>query len=97
MQIMSQMIRKQVYIEKRHERMLKRRAKQRGVTQAEIVREALDKLERDSQNESKPNPEAVRELIESLRSFRNAEPVPGGRDWTRDDLYEERIGRWIKS
>ena len=39
------MIRKQVYIEPRHERMLKRRAKQRGVTEAEIIREALDGVE----------------------------------------------------
>src|SRR5258707_12147176 len=39
------MIRKQVYIEPRHERMLKRRARQRGVTEAEIIREALDRVE----------------------------------------------------
>jgi len=36
------MIRKQFYVEARHDRMLKRRASQRGVTEAEIVREALD-------------------------------------------------------
>jgi hypothetical protein len=39
------MIRKQVYIEPRHKRMLKRRARQRGVTEGEIIREALDGLE----------------------------------------------------
>jgi hypothetical protein len=39
------MIRKQVYIEPRHDRMLKRRASQRGVTEAEIIREALDRVE----------------------------------------------------
>jgi len=39
------MIRKQVYIEPRHDRMLKRRASQRGVTEAELIREALDSVE----------------------------------------------------
>jgi prevent-host-death family protein len=39
------MIRKQVYIEKRHDQMLKRRASQRGVTEAELIREALDGVE----------------------------------------------------
>jgi hypothetical protein len=39
------MIRKQVYLDVRHDRMLKRRARQRGVTEAEIIREALDRVE----------------------------------------------------
>jgi hypothetical protein len=39
------MIRKQVYIEARHERMLKRRARQRGVTESQIIREALEGVE----------------------------------------------------
>jgi hypothetical protein len=39
------MIRKQVYIEPRQDRILKRRASQRGVTEAEIIREALDRVE----------------------------------------------------
>src|SRR5690348_3128783 len=39
------MIRKQVYVEPRHDRMLKRRASQRGVTQAQLIREALDCVE----------------------------------------------------
>ena len=39
---MTRMLRKQVYLDPRHDRMLKRRARQRGVTEAEIIREALD-------------------------------------------------------
>ena len=39
---MPAMIRKQVYLDERHDRMLKRRATARGITEAEIIREALD-------------------------------------------------------
>ena len=39
------MIRKQVCIESRHDQMLKRRANQRGVTEAELIREAFDNVE----------------------------------------------------
>ena len=95
---MAQMVRKQVYIEKRQAQMLKRRAKQRGVSEAEIVREALDKLDTTiAKDDFTPDPDAFQKLMESLHSFAKAPPVPGRRDWTRDDLYEERIGRWLKS
>lgn len=39
---MSQMICRQVYIEQRHDRMLKRRARRRRVTEADIIREAAE-------------------------------------------------------
>jgi len=35
------MIRKQFYIEQHHDRMLKRRARERGVTESALIREAL--------------------------------------------------------
>ena len=41
--IMAQMIRKQVYLEPRQDRVLKRQSRRRGVTEAEIIREALDR------------------------------------------------------
>jgi hypothetical protein len=45
---MAGMVRKQVYIEKRQDEALKRAARRRGVTEAELVREALDLRSRDS-------------------------------------------------
>ncbi len=38
------MIRKQVYLERRHDRKLKALAELRGCTEAEVIREALDRL-----------------------------------------------------
>ena len=89
---MAQMVRKQIYLEKRQAQMLKRRAKQRGMSESEIVREALDTPE-DRQG---PDPQAIEEALEFMRSLEHRAPIPGGRDWTREDLYEERT-RWPRS
>jgi hypothetical protein len=94
------MIRKQVYIEQRHERMLKRRAGQRGVTEAELIREALDSAETSvvTSRRRDADPSAGRMAIAFMRSL-SAErrPVRHSRTWTRESLYEDRIGRWAKS
>jgi len=93
------MIRKQFYIDKLHEQKLKRLAGERGVTEAEIIREAIDRIEPSPLRTHRvPDPDAARELIESMREMarRPIQSAPGRR-WTRDELYEERIGRWTKS
>ena len=94
------MIRKQVYIEERHDRLLKHRAKQRGVTEAEIIREALDQTEirGDRSGGHIPNPESIRKVVSFMRSLaKRRRKAPAGRTWTREELYEDRIGRWQKS
>jgi hypothetical protein len=93
------MIRKQVYIEEHHDRLLKHRARQRGVTEAEIIREALDRADvGDSGAGHISDPAAGRKAISFMRSLaRRRRKAPAGRDWTRESLYEERIGRWQKS
>jgi hypothetical protein len=92
------MIRKQVYIEQRHDRMLKRRARQRGVTEAEIIRDALDGVESGGGRKLAQDPAAARKALKFMRSLAARRPQgPVGRAWTRDSLYEERIGRWAKS
>jgi hypothetical protein len=91
-------IRKQVYIEPRHERMLKRSAKQRGVTEAEIIREALDRVENQvTSHRREPDSAAGRKAIKFMRSLAARPTGSGRRTWTRESLYEDRIGRWTKS
>jgi len=89
---MSVMVRKQVYIEPRQDEMLKRAAAETGMTEAEIVRRALDLWdERVAQHRR------VQEIWEEERAFIESliaqGPVPGGRTWTREELYEERLSR----
>jgi hypothetical protein len=63
------MIRKQVYIEPRQDRMLKRRARQRGVTEAEIIREALDRVDAGAVGERSGNADSARLAIAFMRSL----------------------------
>jgi hypothetical protein len=89
---MTTMIRKQVYIEPRQDKLLKRWAEESGRTEAEIVREALDRwlASEHRRQEAQAAWEEERAFIES----RIAEgPLPGGRSWTREELYEERLSR----
>jgi hypothetical protein len=91
------MIRKQVYIEPRHDRMLKRRASQRGVTEAELIREALDSIE-IGMVPQEVDAAAGRKALAFMRSLPASHGgASRGRTWTRESLYEDRVGRWAKS
>lgn len=84
---MSSKIRKQIYIEPRQEHRLKEIAQQAGVSEAEIIRQAID-LHLGQITPSQTNLtawEAERKFIEDIKT-RPAQP--GGRDWQREDLYE---------
>jgi len=41
--IIAEMVRKQIYIEERHERLLKRISKARGINEAELIRQAIER------------------------------------------------------
>ena len=90
---MAQMIRKQVYIEPRHEAILKRLARALGVTEAEIIRRAID-------NQESAAPSVIYDLTawEQEKAFIAewvaAGPLAGGRRWRREDAYEERLSRY---
>lgn len=90
------MIRKQVYVEPRHDRMLKRRASQRGVTQAQLIREALDGLEMSTlPGRREVDTNAGSKALAFMRSLSASQSDKSRRrSWTRESLYAERIGRW---
>jgi len=95
---MAGMVRKQVYIEKRQDEALKRAARRRGVTEAELVREALDMRSRDSRAGVTPDRDAWLSFKRFVLRERKKGRLPArGRTWTRDELYEERLGRWTRS
>ncbi len=80
-------IRKQVYIEPHQEMLLKRLSRERGVTEAEIIRQAIEehtsvfRLPRRDLTAW----ERERTFIQSL--IRQG-AVPGRRAWRREDLHE---------
>ena len=84
---MAMKVRKQVYIEPHHEAILKRLSRERGITEAEIIRQAIEehtsalRLPRRDLRAW----EAERAFIQNL--IRQG-PVSGRRTWRRGDLYE---------
>lgn len=82
------MIRKQVYIAPRHEMLLKERAREYGVTEAELIRQALDRsLGHEAATTTDPEAwKAIRKYIERHR--RPLTTKAAKRRWTRDSLYD---------
>jgi hypothetical protein len=92
---MARMIRKQVYIEERQERTLKRRAKELGLTEAELIRRGIDALDRDPPRAPRPRRlEALAESERYIQKHRRMKVPQTGRRWTREELYEERLARY---
>ena len=88
MYAMSEMIRKQVYITARHDMLLKERAREYGVTEAELIRDALDRGlgHKGSATVDLEGWKAMRTYIERHR--RPLTTKPAKRQWTRDSLYD---------
>jgi hypothetical protein len=85
---MTEMIRKQVYIARHHELLLKERAREYRVTEAELIRRALDRgLAPEAPAAGDPEAwKAVRRYIERHR--RPSSGRPKRRRWTRASLYD---------
>lgn len=92
---MSRMIRKQIYIEPRQEAFLKRRAEELGVSEAELIRRLLDSSETSIGDvEETDRLRAIEDVLAVMRDRAKLDVPQTGRDWTRDDIYEERLSRY---
>ncbi|HYU18682.1 MAG TPA: hypothetical protein VEQ11_08290 [Chloroflexota bacterium] len=88
---MGRMVRKQVYIEPRHDRLVKRRARELGVTEAELIRRAIDQVDRALA--ALPGDQRAWDEAAAFMQQRARLRAPQtGRAWTRDELYDERLG-----
>jgi hypothetical protein len=90
------MVRKQIYIPKRQDALLKRLAKQRGVSEAEVIRQALEReVEAPAPVQNGEKAFTQMQAFADERKVKLAgqgEPVK----WNRAELYEERESRWFK-
>jgi len=84
---MASKVRKQVYIEPRQEAVLKRLGKEHGLTEAELIRRAIDQFTRTLHFPWRDLAawEAERAYIQNL--IRQG-PVAGKRTWRREELHE---------
>ena len=92
---MSEMIRKQIYIHKRQEILLKRLARARGLSEAEIVRRAI---EREASGNS-PQPLAADgsawdEILEFVAGRKALGSQGEPYYWDRQDAHQERENRY---
>lgn len=89
------MIRKQIYIEVRQERQLKRRAKELGLTEAALIRQGIDRLDTGVPMPSSRE-RALREHDAVIRKRIRMRVPQTGRRWTREELYDERLSRQVR-
>ena len=90
------MVRKQVYIPRKQNQLLKRLARQRGVSEAEVIRQALAR-EAEIVAPLSDSAHALAKMIafaeeRKTRFAGQGEPFR----WNREELYEERQNRWLK-
>ncbi len=84
---MNAKVRKQIYITPQQEQTLKRLTRLHGASEAEIIRQAIDKYARGA-------PFSARDLTawqsekEYIRAWMAQGVVEGGRTWRREDLHE---------
>ncbi|MCI0519250.1 MAG: hypothetical protein L0Z70_03235 [Chloroflexi bacterium] len=93
----TQMVRKQIYIQKRQEILLKRLAKARGISEAEVIRQAIEREAAGAPAQpGAANRSAWQELVAFLET-RQAEATSGQPyRWNRDEIYGEREERWLR-
>ena len=94
----TRMVRKQFYIQKRQDALLKRLSQARGLSEAEIIRQAIER-------EAAGTPaQPVLTVLSGIDDFTRlalskrsqgtgAEPYR----WNREEIYAERENRWLRS
>ena len=87
---MGRMIRKQVYIEPEQDELLKRRSKELGISEAALIRQAIDRLDADG-DKSPPNRQAWEEEMAFIKQRMQLRVPQTGRSWTREEIYDERL------
>ena len=87
------MVRKQVYIQQEQEETLKRRARELGLTESELIRRGIDQISR-SPLTLLTDRRAWEEAKVFIRQRLQMAAPQTGRRWTRDELYDERLQRF---
>ncbi len=92
---MAIMIRKQIYLEQRQNELIKHLAEIRGVSEAEVIRQAIDQNAQQGFQALPPDAKAWEEALAFMEGLH--EQGPSGEppyQWRREDAYEERLSRY---
>ena len=92
----TQMVRKQIYIQKRQDILIKQIAQARGVSEAELIRQAI---ERELSGGRQPVPSSTTAL-DDFAKLALSKRIPEGKAkpyrWNREEIYNERESRWLR-
>jgi hypothetical protein len=85
------MVRKQIYLPRRQNQVLKRLAKQRGVSEAEVLRQALEREAKAITYPASADADGWNKIKKFVKE-RQAQYAGVGKpvEWDREELYEER-------
>jgi type IV secretory pathway ATPase VirB11/archaellum biosynthesis ATPase len=92
------MVRKQIYLPQRQDKVLKHMARERGISEAEVIRQALEREAESTASIPRGSVAAWDAILQFLQKrketlVKKGKPVA----WERQELYEERESRWTKS
>ena len=93
----TRMVRKQFYIPKQHDDKLKRLSRIRGLSEAEIIRQMIDREESDSPGRlDAPGLTAIDGFTRLALSKRLQRVERKPYRWNRQEIYAERESRWLR-
>ncbi len=84
---MPSMLRKQIYIAPRQERLLKSKASELQISESELIRDGIDKA-LNTGAIAVHDPKAWEDEKKFITSLKKKRSVKGGRKWTREELYD---------
>ena len=91
------MVRKQIYIQKRQDALLKRSSEARGVSEAEIIRQAIEREIAGAPSQPAAIDRAAwQELISFVESRQSSVSGHQPLRWNREEIYAERENRWLR-
>jgi hypothetical protein len=96
---MSDMVRKQIYITRQQNLLLKRLAKLRGKSEAELLRNALQKEIETTvapNTQERDSLQALSEILDFAFTRKDAPAAGQPYRFNRDEIYAERERRWIR-
>ena len=92
---MTQMLRKQIYIARSHQALLRRLSVLRGLSQSEIVRQAIEReAASGAELAGVSDSAALEEIIAAAINRQQLGKSYQAYQWDREDIYTERLDRY---
>jgi len=93
----TRMVRKQIYIQKRQDALLKRLSQARGLSEAEIIRQAIEReVAGVPAQPTAADRSAWQELVSFLEARQGAAAGHQPYHWNREEIYNEQESRWLR-